>query len=336
MGSLPDRLPGHQVFSDEGAIRRFEKRWGKPIPRRRGLGAVEMFEGAEAGTIKAMYVMGENPVRAFPDSNRIVKALSSLDFLVVQELFMSETARLAHVVLPACSFAEKDGAFTSMERRVQRIRKSIEPIGRSRPDWKILCTLSERLGYPMNHSSIEVLVEEIASLVPGYGGISMAKLERGGVFWPCPDAGSEGERRISPDGWKTGDGEAGMSAAPPRIPEWKDNDSFLLVRGSMLYHFLSGTRTAKSRRLRGMAAPGRLAMNRLDALDHGLREGDSIKLFNDSGTVSMAIGLDESLQRGMLFCPYAENSVSALFASAHGAPGLNTCRVGIERRPAHK
>jgi predicted molibdopterin-dependent oxidoreductase YjgC len=151
MGSMPDRLPGYRSFDDQEAIQRFEKKWKRALPKRPGIGAVEMILGAETGAIKAMYIMGENPSCAFPDSSRVERALLNLDFLVVQDVFLTKTAKFAHAVLPACSFAEKDGTFTNTERRLQRVQKAIDPLHHSRPDWEILCGLSERMGYPMNY-----------------------------------------------------------------------------------------------------------------------------------------------------------------------------------------
>jgi formate dehydrogenase alpha subunit len=329
MGSMPDHLPGYQALDDEEGIQRFERNWKRPIPRKPGMRAMEMIQAAETGSIKAMVIMGENPVRAFPDSPRTEKALSALDFLVVQDLFLTETANFAHAVLPACSFAEKDGTFTNIERRVQRIRKAIEPFQQSRPDWEILCRLSKRLGYPMDYGSVEAVTEEIVSLVPFYGGISPTKLERGGVFWPCPDGRSEGESRLAVERW----GEERALLVPPQLQlqEGKKDDAFVLVRGSTLYHFLGGTRSMRSTRLGAMKTTGFLEMNPLDARERGLKEGDSIKLFNSKADVPMTLKLSESVPRGILFCPYFDQSTSPLVSFSPDGTGVSTCRVRIEK-----
>jgi formate dehydrogenase alpha subunit len=340
MGSMPDRLPGYQSLDDEEGLQRFEKPWKRPIPRKPGVRAMEMIQGAETGSIKAMVVMGENPVRAFPDSPRIEKALSALDFLVVQDLFLTETARLAHAVLPACSFAEKDGTFTNMERRVQRIRKAIKPFQHSRPDWEILCDVSKQLGYPMDYGSVEEITQEIASLVPPYAGISMARLERGGVFWPCPREGPEGDGRLSVRDW--GPEKSALIPTQPRAaqqPQWAGKEEvFLLVRGSTLNHFLGGTRSTRSSRLKSIKTTGSVEMNPFDARELGLKEGDSVTLFNptrggtqDGAAIPMVLSLSESLPRGMLFCPYFDHSSSALVSFSSDGSRVDTCQVRIKK-----
>jgi predicted molibdopterin-dependent oxidoreductase YjgC len=278
-------------------------------------------------------VMGENPVRAFPDSPRIEKALSALDFLVVQDLFLTETARLAHAVLPACSFAEKDGTFTNIERRVQRIRKAFEPLQQSRPDWEILCDLSKRLGYPMECNSAEEITQEITSLVPSYAGITLARLERGGVFWPCPENGSEVKSRLSVQEW--GPEKSALIPTPLEAGlqsrETTKEDAFVLVRGSTLYHFLGGTRSTRSSRLKTIKTAGSVEMNPYDAYELGLKEGDSVTLYNNKAAVPMALVLSESLPRGMLFCPYFDQSSSALVSFSSDGTGVDACQVQIRK-----
>jgi formate dehydrogenase alpha subunit len=329
MGSMPDRLPGFQALDDDEAIQRFERNWQRQVPTKPGLRATEMIRAAETGTVKAMYVMGENPVRSFPGSPRIEKALSGLDFLVVQDLFLTETANLAHAVLPACGFAEKDGTFTNIERRVQRIRQAIDPFQQSRPDWEILCHLSKRLGYPMEYPSTEAVMEEIASLVPFYGGISAPSLERGGVFWPCPEAGSAGERRLSSAGW--GEGQARLAPAPALSHQTREDGAFTLLRGSTLYHFLSGSRSTRSPRLTMVKRAGSVEMNPLDARELGLVEGNAVKLSRDAAAVVATVTFSDALPQGMLFCPYFDQKFSALFSLFPERTGLNTCQVRIEK-----
>lgn len=329
MGSRPDRLPGHQALDNEEAIQRFERHWQKPLPRKPGMKAMEMIFGAEAGRLKAMFIMGENPVRAFPDSPRIEKALSALDFLVVQDLFLTETASLAHAVLPACSFAEKDGTFTNIERRVQRLRKALEPLPQSRPDWEILCQLAARLGYPMDYASVEAIMEEITSLVSSYGGISPARLERNGVFWPCSGPESQETRRLSIPEWGTDK----AILVPTRItfPEDRKDDDFILARGSTLYHFFGGTRSTRSARLNAMKSAGVIEISALDARDLNLKPGDSVTLFNNNAEISILLEVSDSLPKGMLFCPYFDQSLSELFSLTPGGTGVNTCRVRIKK-----
>ncbi|MFZ2447903.1 MAG: molybdopterin-dependent oxidoreductase [Syntrophobacteraceae bacterium] len=328
MGIMPDRLPGHQSLDDERAVERFEKHWGRPIPKKPGLDAVAMIEGARAGSLKAMYVMGENPLRAFPDPAGIEKALSNLEFLVVQDLFLTETANLAHAVLPACSFAEKDGTFTSIERRVQRVRKAVEPSGQSLPDWEILCRLSERLGYPMKYGSAGAIMEEIAGLAPLYSEISPERIGGGGTFWPCRDDSPESRGRLSVKDWGE---KAKLSPAQVQPGSTGQEEGFVLVRGSSLFHFLGGARSTRSRRLGAIKAPGYVEMNPSDARGLDLREGDSVRLFSDSAEVLMTVALSDSLPAGMLFCPYFDRIPASLTALSPGPGGMNTCRVTLKK-----
>lgn len=330
MGAMPDHLPGYLGLDDEAGVQRFESRWKRPLPKKPGTTVVEMIQGAEEGKIKAMVVMGENPVRSFPDAPRIEKGLSALDFLLVQDLFLTETARCAHVVLPACSFAEKDGTFTNIERRVQRFHKAVEPFPQSRPDWEILCELAKRLGYPMEYGCSDDILAEIASLVPFYRGVSSRKLERGGIFWPCPDERSEGEERLTLQAWGT-ERAPFLTASAPLDRRNDATDALVLVRGSTLYHFGGGTRSLRAARLRAMKAAGYVEMNPIDAEERGLRDGDAVKLGNDQAEAPMTLAVSDVLPQGMLFCPYFDQASSRLFSLSPDGAGVNSCRVRIEK-----
>ena len=164
-----------------------EEAWGvENLPDWVGMTMTDMLPAISKGGIKALYIMGENPALTDPDSDHAIKAMQQLDLLVVQDIFLTETGKLADVVLPASSFAEKDGTFSNTERRVARVRQAIPPVGQSRPDWKIICEISNRLGYPMNYGNPEEVFEEIRKVTPAYAGISYKRLEAGGLQWPCP------------------------------------------------------------------------------------------------------------------------------------------------------
>lgn len=329
MGCSPVSLPGLRGLSDAEALRRFENSWQKPVPKKPGYRAPEMIRAAEAGKLKAMYIMGENPARSFPDYPGTESALGSLEFLVVQDLFLTETANLAHVVFPACSFAEKEGTFTNIERRVQRIRKAIEPFGESRTDFDILCLLSNRLGYPMNYGSVSEVTDEIASVVPHYGGITFKTTEIGGSFWPSCDHALHGEERLSIHDW--GNGKVPLAPAVPLVsPETRDG-SFILVRGSSLFQFMGGTRTLKSARLRTMKGAEGVEINPSDALKLGLSEGETVKISNSRAEVRSTVSLSESLPVGMLFCPYHNRTLSALFSLVPDPGGAASCPIRVEK-----
>ena len=188
MGGLPNVFSGYQPVTDANARAKMEAAWGvKNLPDWVGLTMTGMVPAIPEGKIKALYIVGENPVISDPDSDHLVKAFQKLDFLVVQDIFLTETAQLADVVLPATTFAEKDGTFSNTERRVARVRQVIPPLGDSRPDWQIIAELSRRLGYPMDYADPEAIFEEIRQVTPSYAGITYARLEaEGGLQWPCP------------------------------------------------------------------------------------------------------------------------------------------------------
>jgi len=187
LGALPNVYTGYQAVADSAVREKFEKAWGCSLNPSPGLTLTEMFDAAHKGQIKAVYLIGENPILSDPDANHVKESLEALEFLVVQDIFLSETAQLADIVLPSTSFAEKDGTFTNTERRVQRVRKAIEPVGDSKTDWWITCQIARRMGaggFQFEHPS--QIMDEIASLTPSYGGISYSRLEDGGLQWPCP------------------------------------------------------------------------------------------------------------------------------------------------------
>ena len=194
MGALPNVYPGYQAVADPAIREKFETAWGCSPDRSPGLTLTEIFDAAYRGQIKAIYLMGENPVLSDPEANHVKEALRRLEFLVVQDIFLTETARLAHVVLPGVTFAEKDGTFTNTERRVQRVRKAIEPVGNSKPDWWITCQIAQRMGskgFDFAHPS--QIMDEIASLTPSYGGISYQPPGGGWLAVALPHSGASGD-----------------------------------------------------------------------------------------------------------------------------------------------
>ena len=186
MGCIPNQYPGYQRVDLPGIKEKFESAWGVPLSEKPGLTATEMTVAAYEGRLKALYIMGENPAISDPDINHAVKALKNLDFLVVQDIFMTETAELADVVLPASCFAEKDGTFTNTERRLQRVRKAVIPPGLAKDDSCIIIELSRRMGYDMEYNFNEEILQEVGKLWPAVAGITYGRIESSGLQWPCP------------------------------------------------------------------------------------------------------------------------------------------------------
>lgn len=342
MGSLPGLLPGYQDLDDEKVRKIFEAVWGRPVPRPKGLNGWEMFCAAHDHRIKGMFLMGENPLRSLPDAAYVQKALAGLDFLVCQDLFLTETARLAQVVLPASSFTEKTGTVTSMERRVQRFLAAQTPRGESQPDWKILTEILNRLGLAPAYKSPEEILEEINRLVPLYGGITFKRLSKGGLHWPCLDPNDPGRPCLWPQG---------ISGERPRflpvtLGDWAEEKkraegSFQLILGSTLFNFGRGTRSSQSPRLVRHFGPRGLRMNAVDAKRLGVAEGSPIKVFLERGQKGFPVHLDPDLPPGALFLPISpgEESVFGLLPFVEeekgGWPVPKRIAVKIERTEGH-
>jgi formate dehydrogenase alpha subunit len=301
MGSLPDFLPGYQGVDDAQARGKFEERWGVHLPAGSGLNAMEMIKQANKGSLKAMLILGENPVASFPDSSLVRDALDALDFLVVADMFLTETARLAEVVLPAASFAEKEGTFTNFEGRVQELNRAIEPVGDSRPDWVIVLELARYLGQPMPYSSLQEVRDEIDELVPKKTSVES------GIFVPVE------YRPVSILG---------------------DGYPLTLLTGSVLPHFGSGTRSMRAWRLEKFAPAAWVEVSGADAQQLGLADGDQVKIISPVGEVTVAARMTGTLPQGMLFMPisFPESHVNDLWGA--GAPDLKTCAVRLERMSA--
>ncbi len=258
MGVIPDRLTGNQKLDDNSARWKFEKQWNVKLPEKPGLNAIEIIKAVKEGKVKGLYVLGDNLLQRFPDKTftgeitvqGISHILMSLDLLIVQDIFMNETTKLADVVFPASSFAEKDGTFTNTDRRVQRVRKALKPIGQSMPDCQIIARLSTKMGYPMNYDSPEQIMEEIAKLTPAYGGISYSRLEKRGLQLPCPDKGHPGTKFLYEDGFVAGRGKfAVIDYVTPKISP-DTADLCIMTPVTALCTSGTGTMTRRSRGLR--------------------------------------------------------------------------------------
>lgn len=314
MGGLPNVYTGYQAVTDPANREKMEKAWHvSRLPDKVGLTAMEMFN--EAGKeIKAMYVFGENPLLSDPDQAHMEKALESLDFLVVQDIFLTETAQYADVVLPGVSFAEKDGTFTNTERRVQKVRKAIEPLGDSKPDWQIFCDLARHMGYEMNYNSPSEIMDEIAELTPSYGGIHYDRLDGVGLQWPCPDRNHPGTKFLHANGFSRGKGKFHPIAYIPPAEEPDEEYSYVLMTGRMLYHFHTGTMTRNSKALNEHRPDAYVEINVQDAQKLGIKDNDRVKVSSRRGKVETYALVGERVRPGHLFMPfhYAESPANRL------------------------
>jgi formate dehydrogenase alpha subunit len=344
MGALPRFLPGYQSVADAQARGKFEERWKASLPAQAGLTALEMMEQAKKGKIKGMYIVGENPVLSFPNPRFTKEVLASLDFLVVQDMFLTETARLASVVLPAASFAEKDGTFTNFEGRVQRVRKAIAPLGESLPDWEIILRLADRMGSPMPYSSPQEVMDEIIGCcqLPAYsfyeGGGHLESEAKG--LYQAESGSHRGVGRIH--GGQFSEGFARfcpVEYVPPA--KGKKGYPYTLLAGVILSHFGTGSRSSRSARLRRYSSEAFVEICESDARDLTLADGEMVKVSSPAGEVTAKVKITSALREGMLFMPisFPEAPVNELFDivldSETKAPSLKACSVKIDKIPIH-
>jgi formate dehydrogenase alpha subunit len=337
MGGLPNVYTGYQRVDDETVRQKFAQAWGVPLSPRPGMTLMEMMKAIGQGRVKALFVLGENPLLSDPDANKVKEELKHLDLLVVQDIFLSETAELAQVVLPGVSFAEKDGTFTNTERRVQRVRKAIQPLGNSRPDWQVICDLSVRLGYPMNYGSPREIMEEIASLTPSYGGIRYERLEGLGLQWPCPTPDHPGTPHLHKDKFTRGKGKFHITpyAPPPELPD--EEYPFLLTTGRVLYHY----HTLISRKSKGLSEiypEGVVEINPEDASRLGIKpENGLVEVSSRRGKVRVKAKIAETVPPGVVFMTFHFKEAAAnlltldVLDPVAKIPGYKVCAVKVQK-----
>ncbi len=305
MGGLPDVYPGYQKVDAVDVRIKFEKAWGAELSGKPGLKIPDMLAGLGDGSLKALFVVGENPMMSDPDQHHVEQALRQAELLVSQDIFDHQTSELAHVVLPGASFAEKDGTFSNTERRVQRVRQAVEPVGSSKADWEIIQELSNRFGYPMDYDSPARIMEEIAAVTPSYGGVSYERLEGDGLCWPCPTPEHPGTRFLHADG-KFARGKGLFHAIEWKPPaEVVDEEYPLwLTTGRAHVHYHTGTMTRNSPSLDALMPEGFAEINPADAEGLGLGEGDPVVLTTRRGSITAPTMITARVKPGTVFVPF--------------------------------
>ena len=336
VGALPDLLPGYQRAADSEARRRLGEAWGVEIPTDPGLTLTEKVN--EAGEkVKVMFVMGENPLMSDPDTNHVRKQLEKLDFLVVSELFMSETAEAADVVLPAASYAEKDGTFTATDRRVQRLHKAIEPIGDAKPDWWILSQLSTRLGYAMDYGHPSEIMDEIAKVTPIYRGIGYGRLEVDGLRWPVPSPEHPGTAILHVEKFSRGLGRFHVVEHRPPAEEPDAEYPLILTTGRVLFHWHTGTMTRRSPTLIDQLNEAFVEINETDAERLNVHYNDLVRVASRRGEITLRARVTNGIIVGVVFIPFhfAESPANVLTNNAVDAeskiPEFKACAVRVMR-----
>lgn len=338
MGALPNVFPSYQAVGNDDYREKFERAWNVALPGTAGLSLLEMTHGGKAGPIRAMYIMGENPMLSDPVLSKVQETLTNLEFLVVADIFLSETAQLAHVVLPAASFAEKIGTFTNSERRVQMVRPAIAPLGNCRTDADIISALSQRLGYPMYYDSPAEIMEEISMLAPIYGGMHHDRLEKcWGLQWPCWDRSHPGTPFLHKYYFTRGKGHfVPADHQPPSEPP--DHDyPFMLITGRIYHHYHTGTMTRKSSTLNRECHQALLQINKTDAAKLRIRNGEMLEVASRRGMIQLAAEISDQVQPGSVYTTFhfAEAPINKLCIDtwdplAH-CPEYKVCAVHISK-----
>jgi predicted molibdopterin-dependent oxidoreductase YjgC len=332
MGTVPDALPGRRLLDEESARKHFEKAWQTEISADEGCNVIGMIEAAEKGTLKALYVLGENPLRSLPQPDRVRQALDNLDFIVVQDIIISETAKMADALLPGAAFSEKGGSFTNLEGKIQSFDPVVPPPGDARPDWKILSGLAANLGDNTPYNSLEDIVDEIRRLVPMY-----ADLNQGGHSAWVKAADLQAGKNTAGNKYRM---SFSLPASPANQEDAEPSDQtypLTAIIGSRRYHLGSGTRTGCSDRISEFGLKGEIEVSVKDAAKLDLSAGDTVRVLSRHGELKREIKLNSRLQTGQIFIPVAfdknaaMNLIEMTRLEVPDSPGWKTCRVKLEK-----
>ena len=340
MGCMPYDFPGYQKVNNPEVIDKFEKAWHVPLNRNTGLTSTKVLPAATAENVKGLYIFGEDPIVTDPDTGHVRQALESLDFLVVQELFMTETAAYADVVLPGISYAEKDGTFTNTERRVQRVRKAVEPRGQAREDYEIFCEVMTRMGYPCAYESAKEIMKEISAVTPSFGGINYERLEKESLQWPCRSLTDPGTPIMHVGSFARG---KGLFKAIPykQAQELPDEEyPYLMSTGRMLYHYNTRAMTGRTEGINQIANHSYIEINAVDAQALGIQEGDKVEVHSRRGKIETyaAVGNRVFPQEVFMTFHFPDGNVNeitnAVFDDIATIPEYKVCAVAI--KPVNK
>ncbi len=339
-GLIPMVYPDYQAVADPAVRKKFEAAWGVPLDPNPGLTVVEIMHGALEKEIRGMYMMGENPFLSDPNVNKVRKALAALDFLCVQDIFLTETAEFADVILPATSFFEKTGTYTNSDRRVQVGETALEPPGQARLDWELVCEIATRMGYPMRYGSVEDVFAEFTSLAPSYAGLTHQNLKPTGKLWPCPDPEtSDGVQLLFGDGFptKSGRGKFVPAEYQPAAELPDDEYPFILNTGRLLEHWHTGTMTRRSKALATIEPEAFCEMNPDDLAELGVESGGYVTLSSRRGTITLKARASTGVSRTNVFVPFhfreaAANMLTNDALDPFGKiPEFKFCAVRVQR-----
>ena len=342
MGAQPGDFPGYQKVKNPEVIAKFEKAWGVELNKEHGTHATDIFPKAIKGEVKGLYIYGEDPVVTDADTTHIIKALESLDFFVLQELFMTETAQYADVILPGVSYAEKEGTFTNTERRVQRVRKAVELEGEMRLDTDIIIDLMNRMGYPQPHLTAAEIMDEISSLTPSFGGISHARLDSEevggkGLQWPCPSKDHPGTPIMHVGKFTRGLGWFYPAEYIPSAELPDEEYPIVLMTGRILYHYTTRAMTGKTKGLMEIEGKSFIEMNYKDADALGIKNGDKVKVSSRRGQIETIARVGKKVSQGETWMPFhfpdgnANWLTNAALDKYARIPEYKVCAIKIEK-----
>ena len=340
MGGLPNVYPAYQAVTDENNRKKFEDAWQATLSQKLGFTIMEMMHGLEDGSIKGMVILGENPVGSDPDARHVKHALQEAEFLAVIDIFLTDTAKLAHVVFPGVSFAEKNGTFTNTERKVMRVRKAVEPVGDSRTDWRIISDLSTRFGLPMSYESAEEIFNEIAQVTPSYGGLTYDKIDSGGIAWPCPNKDHPGTPILHTERFTRGRGL--FHAIEYRPPEELADEDYpmLLTTGRYFPHYHTGTMTRNSPTLHNEMPEGHFEIHPYDAKTLNIKNLEECRVSSRRGDVVTRAFITDAVEPGTIFMSFhfmeanANELTNAALDPICKIPEYKVCAVKVEKLEA--
>ncbi len=337
MACLPGNLPAYKRVAEDAERKPFEDAWGVKLPSKPGLTIPKIIDGAAGGTIKALYVMGENPMMSDPDTAHVEKALKNLELFIVQDIFRNETADLAHVVLPSSAWAEKEGTFTNTERCVQRIRKAVDAPGEAKDDWQIISMIANKLGASWNYENAKSVMEEINKVTASYAGITYDRIEWKGIQWPCPNTEHPGTPILHTHAFTRG---KGLFTVCEHIPAAEQTDAeypLILTTGRILYQYHTATMSRRSKGLVSRTPEAFVEINTADAKKLGISQGQKVEIASRRGSIEVVAVVSNRTDTGVVFIPfhYAEASVNRLTNKAidpvANIPEYKVCAVKLRK-----
>ncbi|MCC2103301.1 MAG: molybdopterin-dependent oxidoreductase, partial [Hyphomicrobiales bacterium] len=324
MGSFPHELSGYRHVSDDATRDMFESLWGVKLDREPGLRIPNMIDEAVDGCFKGLYVQGEDIAQSDPDTQHITSGLASMECVVVQDLFLNETAKYAHVFLPGASFLEKDGTFTNAERRINRVRQVMQPLG-GKSEWQATCDLAAALGYPMAYTHPSEIMDEIARLTPGFRNVSYAKLdEMGSVQWPCNDAAPNGTPLMHIDRFVRGKGRFMLTEYVPTQERSGPLFPLLLTTGRILSQYNVGAQTRRTDN-NAWHDEDVLEIHPFDAENRGVRSGDLVALASRTGEISLRADVTDRVQPGVVYTTFHHAVTGANVVTTDNSDWATNC-----------